>query len=471
MQETPDYVEQLKHLLSIGIDRRVTYANDSLVRTLRQLGRLQVSAEASDFFLPFKFIPHLSRAEEVQILQGRAINVIEQSVMPALKELEQFIRAKYMPNARPDPGIWSVPDGRALYEATLEFYSSGGGVGGQEVHEMGLQHVADCQAKIRIVAESLGHRGNTVEIMRRIENLPDQVFSSRQEALQAIRHKLWTDIRPTLNQVFHEEDVEAAASAGLEVAPLPEEWNEIRGAAHYCPSNKEKGKLLVDLTHMESLKRFEVTAACLEMGLPGRHLQAMFNVQLPRFLAAFPDEHLAHVRGWAAYSQSLGLELGLYRDPYSLIGYFAACLVRSARLVVDSGIHKLAWSRQRAVDYLVTASGLEAEEAELEVDWCITRPGEAVAEVIGLTQMRDLRRRKESESGRNFDLRRFHSNLLACYGPMDDLDECYDHQEMLLTAAQGTNGSRIDVLNFLLLLSLLFALPLLSTSNSGQGKV
>jgi hypothetical protein len=142
-------------------------------------------------------------------------------------------------------------------------------------------------------------------------------------------------------------------------------------------------------------------------------------------LPSCPSTYSAFVEGWALYSEYLGLELGLYEeDPYQLVGFYSFNLLRASRLVVDTGMHALNWTRKQAVDYLLENSALSYQHVESEIDRYITWPGQAVAYKIGERNIKKLREKLEHPSNVAFDLKEFHMAVLDCYGPLDYLEEC-----------------------------------------------
>ena len=201
----------------------------------------------------------------------------------------------------------------------------------------------------------------------------------------------------------------------LAVKPVQDVGAASQGGAYYEAGTPDRvAALVVNTARLNTRPMWEVETLTLHEGLPGHHLQvsrAHELAQLPAFrrygwYAAFGE-------GWAQYAEGLGPDLGLLRDPFSRFGYLAYEQLRAARLVIDTGIHALGWTRQQALDYLNANTANPAPDNELEVDRAIAQPGQLLAYKIGQLRMAALRRQAETALGERFDVRAFHDAVLG----------------------------------------------------------
>jgi len=234
----------------------------------------------------------------------------------------------------------------------------------------------------------------------------------------------------------HVATTDAVSSLMVAAAPSggPEAYYE-----NGSQDGSRPGVFYVNLNPLESQKKYEAVTLSLHEGNPGHNYQFVFNKQqsdLPRFMAnpmftryseapsRFPM-NTAHVEGWGLYSEFLGFEMGLYEeDLYARFGHYSYNLLRAARLVVDTGIHALAWTRQEAVDYMEANTALSRVAVEREVDRYITWPGQATAYKVGERKIRQLRQSASEQMGERFDLREFHRTILRCLGPLSAVEDC-----------------------------------------------
>ena len=178
---------------------------------------------------------------------------------------------------------------------------------------------------------------------------------------------------------------------------------------------------------MSALRKYDATFIVLHEGNPGHHFQSVFGKRqrnFPQFIRF--SSPVAYSEGWGLYSEYLGFELGVYEDPYAKFGYYSANLLRASRLVVDTGIHSLGWSRSQAVEYMLNNTAFSRESIEAEVDRYITLPGQACTYKIGDQRIKSLRKITAEELGTKFNVKEFHRVVLSCAGPLSVLDKCVE---------------------------------------------
>lgn len=296
-------------------------------------------------------------------------------------------------------------------------------------------------------------------------NVPDQKFQNIEEIKTYIRNLYDNNIYPKMKDFFLSEDL-PKATYEMDIVPFPPGW---AGIAYYVggpiSGNDRKGGFYINLNNFENFRKFELIPLSLHEGVPGHHYQKVFNdnSDMPKFVAytitgsyaTMPSQlalNAAHGEGWALYTEYLGREMGVYdENPTDVLGYFSYTLWRAVRLVVDTGIHAMGWSRQRAIDYFIENTGLGAQYAEVEIDRYITWPGQATAYMMGRREIERLRRKFEKHD-ENFDLKMFHRHVLACKGPMDQLEKCINLQKKI-----SPNSASNVSLSFLTMVLVMFA--------------
>jgi len=375
---------------------------------------------ASLLYAPFAEFPDGVPAAEHQRLRAEGADAIVTSVVPGYQALLDFMDKEYLPAARETVGASDLPDGRAYYEYCVRRFTTLD-VTPEEVHEVGLAEVARIRAEMQAVIDKTGFQGSFGDFVTFLRTDP-QFYVDRPEELMkevALVLKKMDGELPTLFKTL--------PRIPYGIKPVPDFIAPKTTTAYYnrpAGDGTRAGYYYVNCYNLASRPLYEIEALSLHEAVPGHHLQTAIQMELddmPMFrrynwVTAFGE-------GWALYAERLGLETGFYQDPYSDFGRLTYEMWRACRLVVDTGIHYLGWTRRHAIDFMAENSALTVHNITTEVDRYISWPGQALGYKIGELKIRELRAHAESELGGRFDLREFHDVVLGSGSvPLDVLD-------------------------------------------------
>jgi uncharacterized protein (DUF885 family) len=367
------------------------------------------NAARSLLYEPFGRIPEGIGDAQRGELAAAGTRAIRDAVQPALRRLSEFVERAYLPACRKTIGASDLPDGEAYYAFTV-CRETTTRLTPAEVHEIGLSEVARIRGEMRAIMARVDFGGSFEEFVAFLRADPRFYFTRAEDLLVAYRDlaKRADAELPVLFAVLPRQP--------YGVSELPAHEAPAQPAAYYQPGaadGSRAGVFWVNTYRLDTRPKYEMEALAFHEAVPGHHLQiarAMELEGLPDFRRNTGPS--AYVEGWALYAERLGGEMGFYTDPYARFGQLSFEVWRAGRLVVDTGMHALGWSRQRAVDYLSAATGKAESDIVVEIDRYIVWPGQALAYKIGEIEIRELRRRAEAELGRRFDLRAFHTTLL-----------------------------------------------------------
>ena len=406
----PAYLQQYGELLERAAASGRTQPRLLMERVLPQLdGQCVNEPELSPFFSAFRQLPARIAPEEAEALQAEARQVIAESVLPAYQRFRSLFAERYLPACRESVGIWDSPDGEADYANRIAFHTSTT-PSAEDIHAIGLAEVARIQAEMQAVMDELGFEGSQPEFFEQLRSDPRHYCQSEDELFCAYVMAA-KKIEPELPKLFGK-----LPRMPYGVRPIPMSSAPNTTAAYYsAPSDdgRRAGYYYVNLYRPEMRPKFEIEVLTSHEAMPGHHLQlalAQELGELPKF-RRFAGYN-AYLEGWALYSERLGYELGLYQDPYSRFGQLSYDMWRAVRLVLDTGLHAMGWSREQAIDYFRHHAPKSELDIVNEVDRYIGWPGQALSYKIGQLHMLALRARAERALGEGFDLRAFHDMLL-----------------------------------------------------------
>ena len=417
LQSFDTLVDQTIALMRTGMTEKRMWPRIVMERVPPQIvPQLVIKAEDSPFYAPFKTYP-ASVAEEVRLqLNLGAQSAILETVVPALRRLNDFLVKEYIP-ACPDRdmGLSAQPQGAEFY-AWLVRHHTGSALTPDQIHDVGLAEVARIQAEMTAVMRAAGHTGSAARFKEKLSWNPRYQYRDRAVLLDAYR-SLAKRIDPELPKLFGKlprTPYGVRAVPDLSAASAP--------AAYYYPPSADgarAGYFYANTWKPETRAGWEMEALTAHEAVPGHHLQ----IALANELADVPDvrkyglELTAFVEGWGLYAESLGGELGLYQDAGSRFGRLNFEMRRAVRLVVDTGLHAKGWTRKKAREYFGANAQMSDEEIAVEVDRYIAMPAQALAYKIGELKIQELRKRAQEKLGKRFDIRGFHDTVLGS-GPL-----------------------------------------------------
>ena len=364
----------------------------------------------SPFYSPVLEFPPTVPPESRQELREAFAGVTGDRILPAYRRLRRFLADEYLAAAREAPGLTAMRGGGGLYRRLIERETTLR-LDPQEVHRLGVAEVARIKTEMDRVHRELGFRGTLRETFEAIRSDPRFHPRTKQELAQgfaATARAVDAQIPRYFGRVPRTQ---------LLIEPYPAYRERFEAGASYnqgAPDGSRPGVFFYNTYDLPSRFLSGMTTLYLHEGVPGHHFQislAQEDASLPDFQRF--DGNNAFVEGWALYAETLGFEMGLYKDPMQHWGTLDDEMLRAMRLVVDTGIHAGGWSRERAIDYMLTNSGMGRTDATAEVERYIANPAQALSYKIGAMTIQRLRKKAEGTLGAKFDIRAFHEQVLG----------------------------------------------------------
>lgn len=423
--QVPALFDQAIANMREGIAAGVTQPRPMMEQVLPQLdAMIRPNAEQTLFWTPISAMPADIPAADRTRLAAAYRQMIDTRLMPAYRRLRGFIASEYLPACRGTTGLSALPDGAAWYawnvhQATTTSLSP------DEVHALGLGEVARLHAEVADVMKQLRFRGSMSKFFRYMRT--DKRFAYASDTALIDRYRML--------QASVARGMPALFSLRPETAPDIRAVEPYRihtaAALSYVPpaiDGSRPGLLYVNAGDLANRRTWEAAPLYLHEAVPGHHVQLSLQQQLkglPTFRRLGGET--AFVEGWGLYAETLGQDLGLYQDPYDRYGYLQDELLRSARLVVDTGLHAKGWTREQAIRYLLDNTDASQDDATAEVERSMAMPGQVLAYKVGELRFIALREKARAALGPRFDVRDFHAEVLKDGSmPLDVLDTRID---------------------------------------------
>ncbi len=419
-----DHIDNMRAGIQSGRVPPKVILSSTVKQVLAQCSsEIRKDPEASPFFGPLKSLD----SDDPIVIEAREI--IADRIVPVFMELALFLQNEYIPACRDSIGASDGIDGIAGYNNQLEYHTTIPAITAQGVHNLGLKEVARLKAEmIEVIRETDWFATGDARNVDWTSN--DAVFASFVEYLRTDPRFYHTDPDALLTEyqaISKRIDPEVVKLFGnlprlpYGVKRLPEYQEANAPTAYYYRGNLKAGipgYFMANCSKLDQRPRYEMLALTIHEAVPGHHLQsALAGEMTGQHPIRQSMGFTAYSEGWAMYSEALGLEMGdepngLYNNPYDNFGRLNMEMWRALRLVVDTGIHAKGWSRQQAIEYMITNSALAPHNIEAEVDRYIGWPGQATGYKIGQLEIRKLKALAQSELGEAFDIRAFHDEVL-----------------------------------------------------------
>jgi uncharacterized protein (DUF885 family) len=354
-------------------------------------------AAKSLLFKPFTEFPETVPQKDRARLTARGKKAVMQSVVPGYQAFSTFMAKEYVPACRKSIGASELPDGKAYYAYCVRHYTTLN-LTPQQVHDTGLAEVKRIRGEMDAVIAQSGFKGSFTEFLEFMRTDPRFYVDTPEALLEAVGY-ICKKADGQLPSLF-----KTLPRMPYGVKPVPDFIADKTSTAYYedpTGDGTKAGFYFVNTSQLPSRPLYELEALSLHEAVPGHHLQIaiMYEIpDVPNFRRY--DWFTAFVEGWGLYSERLGLELGFYQDPYSNFGRLTYEMWRAMRLVVDTGMHSMGWTRQQAIDYMAANGALSMHNVTTEVDRYISWPGQALAYKTGELKFRELRAYATKECAR-----------------------------------------------------------------------
>jgi uncharacterized protein (DUF885 family) len=356
-----------------------------------------------------KFPPAIPDAERAGLTK-QATDAYVQVARPAFERLRDFLGTRYLPACRQTTTAAALRDGPAFYAYNVKWHTTTS-MSPQQIHEIGLAEVKRIRAEMDMVIAAAGFTGSYQEFVHFLRTDPRFYFTEAGALVSAYRD-IAKRADPELAPLFGR-----LPQSPYGVRIVPEASAPSQTTAYYEPGAFRIGRpgyMFANTYKLEMRPKWEMEALTLHEAVPGHHLQ----ISLAQELEAIPEfrkntSYTAYVEGWGLYAESLGIEMGFYKDPHSKFGQLTYEMWRAVRLVVDTGLHSMNWTRQQAIDFFTANAAKTEQDIVVEVDRYIAWPGQALGYKLGQMKIQELRASSAKQMGDRFDLRKFHDVVLG----------------------------------------------------------
>jgi len=414
LHQIPKALLQTEDVLRAGV-------NDHLVPVRFIAEKIPGQAEgvitANPFILPLKKFPTSFAEDDKKRLTDEITSTVNNEVFPAYKQFAAFITTDYIPYTRTTLSINSLGGGKRRYQATLRRFTTTNLTAAQ-IHEIGLKEVDRITGEMSALAKANGYK-DLASFRDHVENDPKYQPASAEAIVEDFR-KYISQMQPHLPELFN-----LLPKTAVTVEPIPP--FQAAAATHYqggTPDGRRPGRVSVAVSDPTHRSYINDEAVAYHEGVPGHHLQ----ISIQQSLTGLPEfrkhgGNSAYTEGWGLYAEELGKEIGFYQDPGSDYGRLRSELFRAVRLVVDTGIHDIGWSRYQVVEYMRNSHAIDEPTIQAETDRYISGPGQACSYKLGQLKIRELRDRAKRQLGPKFDIKTFHDEILSGGAlPLDVLD-------------------------------------------------
>ena len=404
---------QIAEVQKIGLNNNRVATERNLLRTIDQLENYLGSSLEEDPLLLINFSPEISESF-ISDWKEKAKKIIDVNIRPTVLAYLDQLKTEHIPKGRTDEhsGIMWIEGGEETYLRALRKYTGHKDITVQEVHNVGLSEIDRLKKEFFEIGENVFPGVSTPEeVLQKMQTEPSMRYESKEQMLQLAVDTIERAYKPL------EEWFTVFPKSPCKVLPVPAESEQHAPPAYYyppLPDGSRDGTYFLNTYKAETKSIFEAESVAFHEAIPGHHLDRTIAVELqdvPDFQKYVAST--AFVEGWGLYSEQLANEMGLYSNDVQQLGRLGNDAWRACRLVLDTGMHGMGWSRDKAIKFFKANSPIEAINAEIETDRYIAWPGQACSYKMGQLKIEELRRKAENELGDKFDIRYFHDEVLC----------------------------------------------------------
>lgn len=393
-----------------GVEQGYVLPKALIVKMIPQLADFsKTPVEENLFYSPVKNFPDTFTDTEKAELTQEYSTMLTEKFIPAFAALTEYAKTGYLAAGRETSGIEGIPNGKELYNYWIKYYTTTD-LTAEEIHQLGLNEVARISAEMEKVMAETGYKGDLISFFDYVRNKKELIPFAQAEQVIANFNAIHERMKPNLEKLF-----DLKPKTQFEVRRT-EAFREASASAEYNQGSLDgtrPGIFYVPIPDVKTYNFYADEDLFLHEAIPGHHYQVSIqqeNQELPQFRRTL--WYSAYGEGWALYTESLGKELGLYEDPYQYFGMLSAEMHRAIRLVVDTGLHAKGWTREQAIQYSLEHEAESEESIIAEIERYMVIPGQALSYKIGQLKIRELRAKAEKSLGSQFDIRKFHNQVL-----------------------------------------------------------
>ena len=404
---------QIADVQMVGLKSNRVATERNLLRTIDQLENYLGTSLEEDPLLLVNFSPEISESF-ISDWREKAKKIIDSNIRPTVLAYLEQLKSDHIPKGRSDEhsGIMWIDGGEETYLRALRKYTGHKNITVKEVHEVGLSEIERLKKEFFEIGENVFPGVSTPEeVLQKMQTEPSMRYESKEQMLQLAVDTIERAYKP-LDQWFT-----VFPKSPCKVLPVPAESEQHAPPAYYyppLPDGSRDGTYFLNTYKAETKSIFEAESVAFHEAIPGHHLDRTIAVELqdvPEFQKYVAST--AFVEGWGLYSEQLANEMGLYSNDVQQLGRLGNDAWRACRLVLDTGMHGMGWSRDKAIEFFRANSPIEEINSEIETDRYIAWPGQACSYKMGQLKIEELRRKAENELGNNFDIRLFHDEVLC----------------------------------------------------------
>ncbi|MCL1036647.1 DUF885 domain-containing protein [Shewanella submarina] len=405
------WIDMAKSRMNDGIESNVVLPRVLVERILPQLDAQQGKApEDSIFYSPIAKMPDSFSDEQKAQLTAEYKAMIGERLLPALSGLRQYFAEVYLPKSRGTDGWWDLPNGKLWYQHLANRHTTTS-MPVDDIHQVGLNEVGRILDEMDKVRQKVGFQGDLSEFFASLSSEDKYFFTERQDLVDG-----YMALKDKINVVLPEY-FNVMPKADYVVKPV-EAFRErsAAGASYQSPAvdGSRPGIFYINTFNLKAQPKWGMTTLSLHEAAPGHH----FQIAIKQELTGVPEfqrfsGYTAFEEGWGLYAEYLGMEMGLFEDPYQYFGKLSDEMLRAMRLVVDTGLHAKGWTREQAIQYMKDNSPMAESDIVAEVERYMAIPGQALSYKVGQLKILELRAHAEAELGDKFDIKAFHDQILT----------------------------------------------------------